>query len=116
LERVGEVVPSLFPDPTVGTFTGFRWAILRGETPLYWPGLAMSAAVIAILLATGVWYFRRVERTFADVIEVGVRSLLYVVQDNYPRAAVEAGALHEHCVQTGRLLTGLIHSTESRRA
>jgi lipopolysaccharide transport system permease protein len=55
-------------NPMVGVIDGFRWAILRGETPLYWPGVGMSTAVIALLLVSGVWYFRRVERSFADII------------------------------------------------
>jgi lipopolysaccharide transport system permease protein len=54
-------------NPLVGIIDGFRWAIL-GDTELYWPSLALSIAAVTILLATGVWYFRRTERTFADVI------------------------------------------------
>jgi lipopolysaccharide transport system permease protein len=55
-------------NPMVGVIDGFRWAILRGEAALYWPGMALSFLVIVILLVSGVWYFRRVERSFADVI------------------------------------------------
>ena len=44
-----------------------------------------------------------------------VRSLLYVIEDNYPRLRVEAVAMREKSIQTGKLVTGLIHSTESRR-
>jgi lipopolysaccharide transport system permease protein len=55
-------------NPMVGVIDGFRWAILGGEHTLYWPGLAMSTAVIVLLVATGIWYFRRTERSFADVI------------------------------------------------
>jgi lipopolysaccharide transport system permease protein len=55
-------------NPMVGVIDGFRWALLRGETPLYLPGLAGSVLVISLLLASGIWYFRRVEKTFADVI------------------------------------------------
>jgi|ERR1035438_2704369 lipopolysaccharide transport system permease protein len=55
-------------NPMVGVIDGFRWAFLRGETPLYWPGLGMSAVVIVVLLVSGVWYFRHVEQTLADVI------------------------------------------------
>jgi lipopolysaccharide transport system permease protein len=35
---------------------------------MYWPGFALSVVSIATLTATAVWYFRRMERTFADVI------------------------------------------------
>jgi lipopolysaccharide transport system permease protein len=55
-------------NPMVGVIDGFRWAILRGETPFYWPGVGLSLAVTFLLLVSGIWYFRRVERSFADVI------------------------------------------------
>jgi lipopolysaccharide transport system permease protein len=55
-------------NPVVGIIDGFRWCILGGENMLYWPGLIMSVAGIALLLITGIWYFRKTERTFADVI------------------------------------------------
>ncbi|HMC28423.1 MAG TPA: four helix bundle protein [Verrucomicrobiae bacterium] len=45
-----------------------------------------------------------------------VRSILYVVEDNYPRLSQEANELREKAVQTGKLVTGLIRSTESRRS
>jgi four helix bundle protein len=44
-----------------------------------------------------------------------VRSLTYVIEDNYPTLAQHAGALREKSIHGGRLLTGLIQSTESRR-
>jgi lipopolysaccharide transport system permease protein len=55
-------------NPLVGVIDGFRWALLRGETRLYWPGLMASIALTVMLCVTGAWYFRKVERTFADVI------------------------------------------------
>ncbi len=55
-------------NPMVGVIDGFRWALLRGETPLWWPGITMSVVTTAALCACGVWYFRRAERTFADVL------------------------------------------------
>ena len=55
-------------NPLVGVIDGFRWATLRGLTPLNWPGLLISLAVVAGMLLLGVWYFRKTERTFADVI------------------------------------------------
>ncbi|HEX6806204.1 MAG TPA: ABC transporter permease [Terriglobales bacterium] len=55
-------------NPAVGVIDGFRWALLRGAAPLYWPGLAASAAVAIILWLSGIAYFRRMETTFADVI------------------------------------------------
>jgi lipopolysaccharide transport system permease protein len=55
-------------NPMVGIIDGFRWALLRGEARIYWPGLVTSIIVTLVLCLTGTWYFRRVERTFADVI------------------------------------------------
>lgn len=55
-------------NPMVGVIDGFRWAILGTETQLYWPGFLLSLSIVFLFLATGIWYFRRMERTFADVI------------------------------------------------
>jgi lipopolysaccharide transport system permease protein len=55
-------------NPMVGVIDGFRWAILGGGAQLYWPGFILSAGLVTLLLASGVWYFRKMERTFADVI------------------------------------------------
>lgn len=55
-------------NPMVGVIDGFRWAILRGSPPLYIPGLLLSVSVVMLLLVSGIWYFRRMERRFADVI------------------------------------------------
>src|SRR5438046_1365130 len=45
-----------------------------------------------------------------------VRSLSYVIEDNFPAHAVAAGALREEIVSVGKLVTGLIRSTENRRS
>ncbi len=55
-------------NPMVGVIDGFRWAILGGESTIYLPGLALSIALVIFLQVTGIWYFRKMERTFADVI------------------------------------------------
>jgi lipopolysaccharide transport system permease protein len=55
-------------NPMVGVIDGFRWAILGSESAIYWPGFLLSLVVITGLLVSGIWYFRRTERTFADVI------------------------------------------------
>jgi lipopolysaccharide transport system permease protein len=55
-------------NPMVGVIDGFRWAILGGESKLYWPGFSLSLALVVLLLYSGIWYFRKTEKTFADVI------------------------------------------------
>ncbi|MBV9583242.1 MAG: ABC transporter permease, partial [Chloroflexi bacterium] len=59
--------PLLALNPMTGVIAGFRWALLgSGEAPL--GALAISTLLVVCLLATGLLYFRRMERTFADVI------------------------------------------------
>jgi lipopolysaccharide transport system permease protein len=55
-------------NPMVGVINGFRWAICRGYSHIYLPGFMLSVMVIAFFLWLGVWYFRRTEKGFADVI------------------------------------------------
>lgn len=55
-------------NPMVGVIDGFRWAILEGEYQLYWPGFILSITLVVFFLATGIVYFRKTEKTFADVI------------------------------------------------
>lgn len=55
-------------NPMVGVIDGFRWAILGGGTPLYWPGFLLSLTLVAVIFITGVFYFRKTEKSFADVI------------------------------------------------
>lgn len=55
-------------NPMVSVIDGFRWAILGGESKLYLPGFTLSVGLVVLLLVSGIWYFRKTERTFADVI------------------------------------------------
>lgn len=55
-------------NPMVGVIDGFRWAILGGNTQLYWPGFLLSLSLVLVILVTGIYYFRKTEKTFADVI------------------------------------------------
>jgi lipopolysaccharide transport system permease protein len=55
-------------NPMVGVIDGFRWAIIGGETMLYWPGFLLSLALVMIILVTGIRYFRKTEKSFADII------------------------------------------------
>jgi lipopolysaccharide transport system permease protein len=70
---LGDIVPDKWRlayslNPMVGVIDGFRWCILGGQHTVYWPGFILSLGVITLLLVTGIWYFRRTEQTFADVI------------------------------------------------
>lgn len=55
-------------NPMVGVIDGFRWAILGGDSRIYWPGFTLSLGIIGAVLAWGIYYFRKTEKTFADVI------------------------------------------------
>jgi len=55
-------------NPVVGVIDGFRWCLLRGQSDLYLPGLYLNLIIIAAFLWLGVSYFRKTERTFADLI------------------------------------------------
>jgi lipopolysaccharide transport system permease protein len=54
-------------NPMVGVVEGFRWALLGSDTA---PGpiVAVSALAALVLLISGAFYFRRMEKTFADVV------------------------------------------------
>jgi lipopolysaccharide transport system permease protein len=55
-------------NPVVGVIDGFRWCLLRGESQFYLPGFLLSLAVVVVALFLGTWYFRKTERTFADLL------------------------------------------------
>jgi lipopolysaccharide transport system permease protein len=55
-------------NPMVGVIDGFRWCILSGQSPLYLPGLAASVCVAGFFLWFGINRFRRMEKSFADLI------------------------------------------------
>jgi lipopolysaccharide transport system permease protein len=67
-----EVVPEQWQliyalNPMVGVVEGFRWALL-GAAPPPTGTLIVSASISIILLVSGMYYFRRMERTFADLV------------------------------------------------
>jgi lipopolysaccharide transport system permease protein len=65
----GQVIYSIFTlNPMVGVIDGFRWSLLGGKVPLDMQSVLTSIAMVFFLLVSGVWYFRKMERTFADVI------------------------------------------------
>jgi len=55
-------------NPMVGVIDGFRWAVIGGDAQIYWPGFFLSLGVVGVGLLWGVYYFRKTERTFADLI------------------------------------------------
>jgi len=55
-------------NPMVGVIDGFRWAILGQESAIYLPGFIISMIIVGVFLVTGILYFRKTEKTFADVI------------------------------------------------
>jgi lipopolysaccharide transport system permease protein len=55
-------------NPMVGVIDGFRWCILGGENQLYLPEFLMSIGISGLLLWFGVRQFRKMEKTFADLI------------------------------------------------
>jgi lipopolysaccharide transport system permease protein len=54
-------------NPMAGVVDGFRWMVAPGGSTLG-AGLAASIAAVTILLSAGLYFFRRMERTFADVV------------------------------------------------
>jgi len=56
-------------NPMTGVVEGFRWALLGiNPQPTFFPMLAVSAAMAIVVLLTGILYFRRMERGFADMV------------------------------------------------
>jgi len=55
-------------NPMVGVIDGFRWCVLRGESSLYLPGQLVSVAVIIWFLWFGIRQFRKMEKSFADLV------------------------------------------------
>jgi len=55
-------------NPMVCVIDGFRWCILGGDSPIYWPGFALWLMVVAFFLWLGISQFRKMEKSFADTI------------------------------------------------
>ena len=55
-------------NPMVGVIDGFRWAVLGGEHAIYMPGIVMSVVLVFLMIYSGIWFFRKTEKTFADII------------------------------------------------
>jgi lipopolysaccharide transport system permease protein len=55
-------------NPMVSVIDGFRWALLGEPFSIHPDALLLTVFVIALVLAGGLWFFRRTERALADVI------------------------------------------------
>lgn len=55
-------------NPMVSAINGFRWALLGEKVPLYYEGILLSSGIVLFLFISGVLYFRKMEKTFADII------------------------------------------------
>jgi lipopolysaccharide transport system permease protein len=67
------VVPERFRllyalNPMVGIIDGCRWCLLGAQNDIYRMGLGVSVIEVIVLVMSGVWYFRKTEQTFADII------------------------------------------------
>jgi lipopolysaccharide transport system permease protein len=67
------VVPERFRllyalNPMVGVIDGFRWCLLGVRSGIYMPALIIAVIEVIVLVGSGIWYFRKTEQTFADVI------------------------------------------------
>jgi lipopolysaccharide transport system permease protein len=68
-EKFGDGLFMLYSlNPMVGIIDGFRWAILGDASALYLPGFCISIFLSLTVLVFGIWYFRKLERSFADII------------------------------------------------
>jgi lipopolysaccharide transport system permease protein len=57
-----------FLNPLVGVIDGFRWALLGDAFVVNWESLLLSSCFSLLILVSGVIYFRKMERSFADVV------------------------------------------------
>ena len=68
-DKLGEHLFLLYSlNPMVAVIDAFRWALLGGESTLYWPGFLLSLFVSVVLCLSGIKFFRSTERAFADLI------------------------------------------------
>lgn len=55
-------------NPLVGIIDGFRWCLLGGKISPNWYGLGISTVLVLIVLISGLYYFSKTEKSFADII------------------------------------------------
>lgn len=68
-QKIPQIIKTIYScNPMVGVIDGFRWSILGGETTIYMPGFITSICISLLGLFIGVRYFRKMEKSFADII------------------------------------------------
>jgi lipopolysaccharide transport system permease protein len=68
-EKFGETAFMIYSlNPMVGVIDGFRWCILGGDIQIFLPSFALSLLIVAFFLWLGIRQFRKMERSFADMI------------------------------------------------
>ena len=72
-KQASTIIPEKFRmlyylNPMTGVIDGFRWCFFGDKTPIYWSGMFLSLTVIIIFLLIGIRTFRRMEKSFADLI------------------------------------------------
>lgn len=55
-------------NPMVCVIDGFRWAILGQSIQIHWTGFVLSLILLLLIFFSGINYFRKTEKTFADII------------------------------------------------
>ncbi|TNE54344.1 MAG: ABC transporter permease [Bacteroidetes bacterium] len=66
---ISGIIKSIYAlNPMVGVIDGFRWCLLGGGTQLHMNEFLISIGISLSVLIAGIWYFRRMEKTFADTI------------------------------------------------
>jgi lipopolysaccharide transport system permease protein len=55
-------------NPMTGVVDGFRWALLGNQQSAPTTMLAISSLIAVVVLVSGLFYFRRMERQFADMV------------------------------------------------
>ncbi len=72
-DKAASIIPAklhllYYVNPMAGVIDGFRWCFFGDKTPIYWNGMFLSLAVIIIFLFIGIRTFRKMEKSFADLI------------------------------------------------
>jgi lipopolysaccharide transport system permease protein len=55
-------------NPMVGIIDGFRWSLLGGQLHIFWSSVTIACVETFFIIGSGLWYFRKTEQFFADVI------------------------------------------------